>query len=252
MAYTMPLKYLLLLAFLAPLYGFAGEATDSAPDSIKALILRLGNDDYEVRKHAERILVNIGNKAIPQLQAAAKGNDIEIKLRAQRVLAVLGTEPLLRKLDQVVLSAKTIETDLTFSASIMNSRMNFRGHFRGMIDGSKYALAIVVNHQDQEISMKMVDTGKTIWSEIKLPNGVSVVQKFSVEALKGAVDPGMLMGLGTNPSGYIKDLRALFEFTKVREVKVGKRTLYLLEGAIKEGEGETMAKTYSALGLGWF
>src|SRR5262245_24433303 len=63
-----------LLAVLLAIAGLAGLATaDDAEEEkqIEKLITQLGDDDYDVRKAAEKKLIAIGENVIPPLRKAA-------------------------------------------------------------------------------------------------------------------------------------------------------------------------------------
>jgi hypothetical protein len=59
---------------------------------IQDLIRRLGDDDYETREKASKALVEQGAVARPQLLEALKAKDLEVRRRAERVLAHIPQE----------------------------------------------------------------------------------------------------------------------------------------------------------------
>jgi HEAT repeat protein len=74
----------LLLLLLA---GAPADAPDPAdPERIAALIRDLGADDWDVREAAYRELEKLGARAAPQLEEARRGDDLEIRRAAERLL----------------------------------------------------------------------------------------------------------------------------------------------------------------------
>jgi HEAT repeat protein len=70
------------------LAAYIKERTVTVADEarIKALVRRLGDDEFKVREEASRQLVMLGSRARPFLQAAVKDHDPEIARRAQDCL----------------------------------------------------------------------------------------------------------------------------------------------------------------------
>jgi hypothetical protein len=68
----------------------AAQEADPAADLIK----QLANDEYAVREAATKKLVELGDKAVPELEKALKSDDLEVRLRAGRALrAIQGKGP---------------------------------------------------------------------------------------------------------------------------------------------------------------
>jgi hypothetical protein len=55
----------------------------------RALVAKLGHDDFGERERAEKELIALGAPALPFLRAAAKSGDLEVVRRAQRCLKVI-------------------------------------------------------------------------------------------------------------------------------------------------------------------
>jgi len=62
-----------------------GEGVDEA--RVRALIAQMGDDDYRVRESASAKLGLLGEPALPYLEKAAKGDDVEIKARCEFLIA---------------------------------------------------------------------------------------------------------------------------------------------------------------------
>ena len=71
----------------------AQEKGDADEKKIAKLIEQLGDDDYDVRKVAEKKLIEIGEPAIDQIRKAAReAPDADVKLRAIVLSATIGKE----------------------------------------------------------------------------------------------------------------------------------------------------------------
>ncbi len=55
-------------------------------EDVQKLVLELGDASYAKREQAEKRLKNLGRLAIPSLKEALKSNDIEVVMRAERLL----------------------------------------------------------------------------------------------------------------------------------------------------------------------
>jgi HEAT repeat protein len=89
--------------FLSPLFillsmlpGRMALAADKpeAPDAaqLKVWATQLGDDDYQKREEAQAKLAEAGPAAIPYLKEALKNEDLEVRQRAERLLAPLNRE----------------------------------------------------------------------------------------------------------------------------------------------------------------
>ena len=76
---------LLLLLPLAMVAVVGAQDADSAADLVK----QLAHDEYAVREAATKKLVELGDKAVPELEEALKSDDLEVRLRAGRALRVI-------------------------------------------------------------------------------------------------------------------------------------------------------------------
>ena len=80
-------QFFLLLCL--PVFGAdlsVSNPEDRSPTRIRALIADLGSDEFVVRERAEAQLLRIGVDAFVELKQASKSDDIEIVLRAKRIL----------------------------------------------------------------------------------------------------------------------------------------------------------------------
>jgi hypothetical protein len=68
-----------------------GKADAALAEKVQKLIRQLGNDQYKVREEAGKQLVEIGRPAVPALREAMKGDDVEVKHRAGRILDTIRT-----------------------------------------------------------------------------------------------------------------------------------------------------------------
>lgn len=74
-----------LITLTATLCRAAAPTTEPVDAPIRALVARLGDDDYRVRIASERQLKNLGILALPALRDAAGNVDPEIQQRARAV-----------------------------------------------------------------------------------------------------------------------------------------------------------------------
>jgi hypothetical protein len=81
---TLPLRKQLLIAPLIFLLALAVEAGE-----IDLLIEQLGSDKFAVREAAEKKLEKIGEPAVPALQKASRNSDLELRLRAVRIIETI-------------------------------------------------------------------------------------------------------------------------------------------------------------------
>jgi hypothetical protein len=56
------------------------------PDQINRLVAQLGDDSFAKREEAEKQLTQFGVRAFPHLQQAIQDADLEIVVRAERIL----------------------------------------------------------------------------------------------------------------------------------------------------------------------
>src|SRR4051812_1498309 len=77
-------RLLIGLALASLLAGSAAVADDEADSKeVARLIEQLGDDDVDVRRAADKRLLELGEKALPQLRKAAKDHpDADVRLRA--------------------------------------------------------------------------------------------------------------------------------------------------------------------------
>ena len=83
-------RFWAIWVILFPLAGFAspGRPTTQSSDAenIRRIVQELGDDDSKVRQHAMDVLAGAGEAVRPQLEAAAVGDDPEVRWRAQQLL----------------------------------------------------------------------------------------------------------------------------------------------------------------------
>ena len=60
--------------------------------SVESLVRDLGHDLIEVREQAHRRLLEVGEKALPALRAAANSPDLELRNRAASIAEIVGRE----------------------------------------------------------------------------------------------------------------------------------------------------------------
>jgi HEAT repeat protein len=86
----------LLLILLSMLPGRVVPAAEKpeapAAEQLKTWASQLGDDDYQKREEAQAKLAEAGPAAIPYLKEALKNEDLEVRQRAERLLAPLNRE----------------------------------------------------------------------------------------------------------------------------------------------------------------
>lgn len=100
--------------FLVGSVGVVGisraEIPAPAPDTVSALITRLADADYHVRRQAAQELRQVGDKALPALRQAMAGPDPEVRARARQIVRAVefrqvpGRPPLQGRASSVSLS----------------------------------------------------------------------------------------------------------------------------------------------------
>lgn len=100
---------LVLIAALAGWGGLFAEDPVATPETTLRLIKELDAESYAVREEASRQLVEIGDGAIPAVEAAQKHESAEVRYRAIAILAQLKVGPVLkirRQLAEFALGSK--------------------------------------------------------------------------------------------------------------------------------------------------
>jgi len=77
-----------LIFTLVCLPAFA-QGDDVSEATYKTLIEKLGDEDFQTREAAEEELLDLGLKALPFLRSATESKDLEVSLRAQRIIKKL-------------------------------------------------------------------------------------------------------------------------------------------------------------------
>ncbi len=88
-------RYAALLVFLCALAPGplpAAEPDTPSPEQMKLWASQLGDDDFQRREEAQAKLTDAGPAAIPYLKEAMKHEDVEIRQRAERLLAPLNRD----------------------------------------------------------------------------------------------------------------------------------------------------------------
>ena len=81
-----------LLVFCSPGPASAAEPDVPDPEQLKAWAAQLGDDDFQKREEAQARLAEAGPAAIPYLKEALKHDDLEVRQRAERLLAPLNRD----------------------------------------------------------------------------------------------------------------------------------------------------------------
>lgn len=76
-------KYLYLIPVLFAAVALGQEQEKETPEQ---LIEKLGHEEYAVREEATRKLAEMGEKAVPALRKALQSEDLEVRIRAGRIL----------------------------------------------------------------------------------------------------------------------------------------------------------------------
>lgn len=223
------------LFFAMGLAWGADEKTPPSAEQIAAWVKQLGDDDFSTRSSAEAKLGDAGAAAEAALLKVKDSPDAEVRTRSARLLAVLKTEPLLKKMEAAAKDAQSIEADMSMMMKMMAMKQEMKGHFKSLADGKRFSMDMTMNTMGMDMKMHMVADGKTMWSEVDLPAGLpggqggkKMVQKFSMETI------AKLGGQASqNPLDQVKQLRKQFLFTDVKEEKLGDVDVYVLEGTMR-------------------
>jgi hypothetical protein len=234
--------YMPLAMFLC--LGFTSRAAEQpSAEQIEKWAVQLADDDFSKRVAAEDALRGAGETARPVLEKTSLSSDTEAKARATRLLKTLKTEPILKKMLESTVAAKSVEAELDMSMKMMNMNTVMKGHFKGTGDGKKMVMDMNIGVAGQMIPAHIVGDGTNFWSEITMPGGgQKMVQKFSAATMEK-------MGGGSqNPLQGVKELRDRFVFTDVKDEKLGDADVFVLEGRIKEGVVERQTKIAEEIG----
>jgi len=212
-------------------------AQQPTAEQIEAWAKQLADDDFSTRAAAEDSLREAGDAAQAVLEKTLNSTDAEARARANRVLKTLKTEPILKKMIAATTEAKFVEADMEMKMKMMNSDALTKGHFKSSGDGKKLVLDMVMGMAGQAMPMHIVGDGTTFWSELSNPSTrKKMVQKFSAASMEK-------MGGGSqNPLQGVKELRDRFNFTDLKDSKIGETEVYVLEGRLKEGVVEQQTK----------
>lgn len=224
----------------------AGEASNKPDaDQIAKWVQQLGDEEYRKRVDAEQQLLKAGELARAELEKAAKGDSAEARSRATRLLGVLKTEPVLRKMEAATLKAGSIEADMVITMNLLGNATDMTVHFKSTADGKRFVMDGKVGVMGQKVPVHVVSDGVTMWSETTVPmaGNKKMVQKYSMKTIE------KLGGGGSqNPLQSVRDMRKRFVFTDVKEEKASGVDCYVLEGKLREGALEKQVKAAEEVG----
>lgn len=240
------MRFLALLPLLAMLLNCSLRAEDAAtpkPDQLAQWVKELGHENYAKRVEAEAALAKAGDAAKAELEKASGSDDPETKTRSTRLLGVLKTEPILKKMEAAITEAKSVAGEMKMLMGMMGQLTEMKATFKSAADGKRFIMDMTIAIGGQEIPSHVVSDGTTMWSELTLPGGQGkMVQKFSMATMEK-------MGGGSqNPIHAVKDLRERFVFTNAKEDKLGEVEVYVLEGKLREGLIDKQAKVAEEVG----
>ena len=95
---------LYLAVLLTSIGGLPLAAVEKAAPSLQDLVAQLDSDSYAQREAAAAKLTELGDEALPVLQAALKSPDAETRLRVVRILAEIQQNDLQRRIDAFLVS----------------------------------------------------------------------------------------------------------------------------------------------------
>lgn len=167
-------------------------------------------------------------------------------LRAEEPRAAPASEQaasILKKMAATWAEPQNTEMDMTMTMRMMGMTTESKGHARCHADGKRMAMDMTVKMGEVSAPMHSVSDGTTMWGEVEMPGGVKMVQKWPLE---------LLLKLGQanqqNPVAGMKDLAERFDFTGVREDKLGPTDVYVLEGAVRPGFLDKQTQAAEELG----
>ncbi len=235
-----------LFALLLPLLLWTHSAFsgDSTKEELQILVKQLGDEEFTKRSDAEKKLKALGEKARSALNGAANSDEAELKLRANRLLGILKTEPLLKKMEAAVFKKESMTLDMDMVMSMMGQKTNLAAKLKMHKDGKRFVMDSKVSVMGQEIPSHAISDGETFWNEIELPGGRGkMIQKWSLSTLEKLGG-----GASSNPLDQVKQLRERFDFTDVQEGSIDGEDVHILAGKIREGVLDQQTKVARDLG----
>src|SRR5205814_1805657 len=107
---------------------------------IPELVKQLGDEDYGKRQAAEARLTLAGTAAETALAAVKDSQDLEVRTRATRMLGVMKTEPILKKMEAASAGTQNIEADMSISMKMAQMNTEVKSHIKSMADGKHFIM----------------------------------------------------------------------------------------------------------------
>ena len=85
-----------VLAFLVLVVPASAQADKKKPPTQKEiveLVTKLSDAKFTVREQAQKALIEIGRPALPELRKAADAPDVEMQMRARRIIRAIENPP---------------------------------------------------------------------------------------------------------------------------------------------------------------
>ena len=162
---------LFVLPLVLAAVAFAQD-TKTKPDPPKQadlpdLIKKLGDDDYAVREAATKKLIELGDKARPELDQALKSDDLEVRLRAGRALRAIQAGRAVRKDARDLADA---------SKHPKNSKKKAKASARDPLGPGGKVVGTSLSLSNGKIKLKVTRLGKDGKASVKEYEGTSVEQ----------------------------------------------------------------------------
>lgn len=195
---------------------------------IDALIKQLGDDDMATREGAEEALQKAGFDALPAVEAASKGDDPEVRLRAERVAGKLRVNVVLAKLDAAQPDLQNVEYDLTMESTAKETNYKCLAHIKMLANENKYSMDFEIKAEGFEMKGRAVGDGEWMWNEMEIEKGHKSVSKSRQTKIMRA-NAGMF-----SPFYQPKQMREAYTFLDVRESKLDGAEVYVLHAEFKD------------------
>jgi outer membrane lipoprotein-sorting protein len=217
---------LLAMAFALCWSTTAEEKTAPSAEQISTWVKQLGSDDFAARLQAENNLRDAGDAAKTEIEKNTQSSDAEIAMRAKRLLAMLKTTPLLKKMIAAVIEVESVSADMEMSMTMMGKQVEMKGSFISSGDGTKINMKMDMTAAGQAMKAHAVSDGETMWSEIEVGEH-KLVQKYKMETMAK-------LGGQQNPLKSIEQLQEQFAFTEVKEEMHDGKAFFVLEGTLRQ------------------
>lgn len=204
--------------FFLALIAVAGIGVTSLPannlgdEDVARLVKQLGDDSFEVRESAEKRLIAIGKPARRWLDEAIKSDDLEVCMRAQKVLALLKAtleaadvidDLKDRSVEKRLRAVRTIaEKSLKSDAILRELRVLVNDKNETLNEEAAFALALLGEKDIKHDKVKKANCdGKysTLLRRIEVPADRQAYQDFRDFGTYQACDYGGHQGI---PQGY--------------------------------------------------